>query len=656
DPRRDDEVTVNRAAASRYDLKVGQRVTIVSATDLQAFFGGPVEGGPSVPATIVGIGDGAMDELFFPGEPGFFPSGGFLLSHPEVPRAPNLVVRLRPGADVNAFHTKVAGALGLPDVPVRDLAEDRKRITHGTDLERTGLLLFSAAVLVAGLFLAGQALTRTVYGMADSVPTLRAMGLTNPGLVAGMVLPLLVAAVTAAAVAVGAAVALSNRFPVGLARRLDPDLGLHADWLVLAPGAAVVAALVVGGAALAARRATRASRADRRPERRSAVVRAIRGAAPLPVGIGAGYALEVGRAERSLPVRPALAGTMAGVLGVLGALGLVRGIDDALARPERSGQVWDAALYPSDDRSAESMVTALQRDRDVDQIAYMHRVPFDVQGAGLPVYAVEPVRGDLSFVVLDGRAPRGRDEAAIGPASAKALGKGIGDSVQVGEESGRSLRIVGISLLSQEAHSSFDQGVWTTPDTLQELTEAAGTEPEWGPTILVTARAGIPPTQLLDNLERRLDVADAGIRSLPQDVLQLRNVRSLPQAFAAFLVLLGLAALGHALVTAVRRRRHDLAVLRAMGFRPGQNAAVIFWQAMTVVVVALAVGIPLGVAAGRLSWQWVADATPLLYVPPLAAAALVMAVPAAVVLANLLAAVPALRAARLQPARVLRSE
>lgn len=139
-------------------------------------------------------------------------------------------------------------------------------------------------------------------------------------------------------------------------------------------------------------------------------------------------------------------------------------------------------------------------------------------------------------------------------------------------------------------------------------------------------------------------------------ILLLRNVRALPKAFAGFLVLLGVAALGHALVTAVRRRGHELAVLRALGFRPVQSAACIVWQAVTVAVVGLGLGIPLGVVVGFRSWQWVADATPVLYAPPLAVAAVVVAVPAAVVLANLLAALPARRAARLRPAEVLRTE
>jgi ABC-type lipoprotein release transport system permease subunit len=106
----------------------------------------------------------------------------------------------------------------------------------------------------------------------------------------------------------------------------------------------------------------------------------------------------------------------------------------------------------------------------------------------------------------------------------------------------------------------------------------------------------------------------------------------------------------------VRRRQHDLAVLRTIGFRPLQAASCIVWQAIVVVLVALAIGIPLGIVAGRWAWRWVADSTPLLYVPPLPAVVVVLVIPSALMAANLLAAWPARRAARLRPAEVLRAE
>ena len=68
------------------------------------------------------------------------------------------------------------------------------------------------------------------------------------------------------------------------------------------------------------------------------------------------------------------------------------------------------------------------------------------------------------------------------------------------------------------------------------------------------------------------------------------------------------------------------------------------------------IGIPLGIILGRLSWQWVADATPLVFSPPVAVAVILLAIPVTIVVANLLAAGPARHAARTRPAGVLRAE
>ena len=77
----------------------------------------------------------------------------------------------------------------------------------------------------------------------------------------------------------------------------------------------------------------------------------------------------------------------------------------------------------------------------------------------------------------------------------------------------------------------------------------------------------------------------------------------LPLALGAFLALLAIGAVGHALSIAVRRRRHELAVLRALGLTRRQSRLVIATQASLLAVIGLAFGIPLGVALGRTLWR-----------------------------------------------------
>jgi FtsX-like permease family len=677
-PHRVDEVLLNRKAAEQLHLSVGQPVTLVSSNHLEAFFGqAPMRGGPTVKAHVVGIGDGPMDLLFGPDDPAFLPSGAFLERFGaqgfEVPKgkvasAPNLVVRLRPGADVLKFQRDVATLLHLhdgdgnpvagKDIPIRVTTQDDKRVEHATDLEQTGLLLFAAAVALAGLMLVGQAIARVVFAMGDSAPALRSIGFVRRQLVAAMVLPLIVAAAIGAVVSVAVAVFLSSWFPVGLAGQLDPDRGIHFDAGVVLLGAIAVAVLTtliaVGAASRVTSRTRRASRRDS-----SRIAGAIRQVASPPIGIGAGLALERGRGDRSLPVRLAIVGGVVAVVGVIGSLGLLTGIDDALHDPARSGQVWTATAYPETPASLQKTEAVIRRDPAITAIGVMHRTTLSIDGAGLPLYSVKMVRGNRPFTVLSGRAPSSTNEVLLGPSTSRALHRGVGDHIKLssGRRTPVTMTIVGTGLLPQEPHSSFDQGAWVTPVGFNRITGGVVSSFYAAGDIRVVAvfRPSANPAKVGERLSNAAGV-EVDPLVLPQDVVLLRNVRTLPKNLAIFLVLLGIAALGHALVTAVRRRRHDIAVLRALGFTPRQAALCIIAQASAIGVISLVIGVPIGILVGQLAWRWMADVTPLLYAPPIAVIAILIVIPSTVIAANILAAWPAQRASRIRPADVLRTD
>jgi len=49
--------------------------------------------------------------------------------------------------------------------------------------------------------------------------------------------------------------------------------------------------------------------------------------------------------------------------------------------------------------------------------------------------------------------------------------------------------------------------------------------------------------------------------------------------------------------------RRDVAVLKTLGFTPGDLGRAVAWQAATLAVVTLVAGIPLGLVAGRAAWH-----------------------------------------------------
>src|SRR5262249_50742501 len=146
--------------------------------------------------------------------------------------------------------------------------------------------------------------------------------------------------------------------------------------------------------------------------------------------------------------------------------------------------------------------------------------------------------------------------------------------------------------------SGFNEELVMTPAAVKALGE--------DPTILalVRVRDGASRDAVFADLDARYPyaVSDESLPHAPGPVRNLEQIARLPLVLALFFALFGAAAIAQSMFLTARERRRDLAVLRSLGFRRGQVVGVLVSAACTVAVVALAVGIPLGILAGRLGW------------------------------------------------------
>ncbi len=217
------------------------------------------------------------------------------------------------------------------------------------------------------------------------------------------------------------------------------------------------------------------------------------------------------------------------------------------------------------------------------------------------------------------------------------------------------MTVVGEALLPATSHTDYDQSGWMTA---AGLTRAVGLQSDNGEEyLLIKWRGGVDATaagRRVTKIGGPELFAQAAV--LPTAVADLARIEDLPLALGAFFALLACATVAHALVSTVRRRRHDLAVLRAIGFTRRQTRGAIAWQATLLAVAGLVVGVPVGIAVGRFAWRWLADDFPIVYVPPAALLAVFAVAAIAIALANALAAGPAHAATRIRPAEALRVE
>ncbi|WP_026877462.1 ABC transporter permease [Jiangella gansuensis] len=677
DPARADEAVVTPAWTDHWGHGVGDTLTIrmhtPEAVDAYARGAQPAAAtGPELTVSVVGV----VRSAWFGDEPGS--TGGIVFSPgllSEYPRnllgtenlvRTNALVRLDDDAGaVPRFRAALAAATGRSDIDVWDMEEQfGSHQRDVTGFEADGLRLFALVAAVVAVVLIGQSVARLTASTVTDLQVLRALGM-GPGqarraAVAGPAL----AATAGAVIAAAAAVVASRWFPIGTAARAEPTPGIDVDGLVLLLGLLAAPVLVVLGALAAATVALRASARPAQARRSAIAAVAARAGLPVAVVVGTRFALEPGRGRASLPVRPALLGSAVGVLGVLAAFTFSSGVDDAAANPERVGVVHDLELFVGQhDAELVPARDLLDAVAAVPGVAGVNDTRSAVAAAGdgdgqLAVLSIDPIGEPLPFVVSQGRLPATAGEVVIGPASARGLRLGVGDTVELtGTAGSMRLAVVGIALMPQLAHNVYTDGGLVTAATYDELFDGfrfrAG---------FVALEPGADPDSVVPGLLAVAATFPGGDQvfvappELPPEITELQHIRALPTALAAFLAVLALGAVGHALATAVRRRRHELAVLRALGLTRGQCRGVVMTQATVLALAGLAAGIPLGVALGRTVWRYVAETTPVFYVAPMALTAVLLLIPAALVAAALLAAWPSRRAASMRVGTVLRAE
>lgn len=671
------EGVVSAAFEDSFGKGVGDTVTMRLFTpeqvDLESSGGDAGDpAGPVIEVTIVGIVRSPWFSDTGDAAGGFAPSNALLeqyepyLIGAEGSGSINALIRLDGGkGSIAQFREDLAELTGRRDIEFMDLAEQAEHAHEVAGFEAKALLAFAMAALVAAVFLVGQSVVRFVSASTQDLQILGAVGMPPRHIRLAAATGPVLAAVGGAVLGVAGAYAASDRFPIGTAEPIEPTPGRDADVTVFVVGAVAIVALIGVGSLLASWSASR-SLGKARTRHSSLADIVARAGAPVPLTVGTSFALDRGRGSQAVPVYPALIGAVVGVLGVVAALTFAAGVDDAAEHPERFGQIGElqafVGLSDEDFLAVDEVLEAIAADPEVAAVNDTRQGVLESGAVDMATFVIDPVDAPPPIVVLDGRLPSESDEVAVATETAKKLNAGVGDVIELAGSAGSGdYRISGIAFVPEGPHNGYDEGAWVLPASYDELIDGFkfhtieidledGADPQEaaariGPDAAVAA--GLPAEASADLL---------GVRSPPSRLSELKEVQTLPLYLAGFLALMAVAAVGHALATAVRRRRHDLAVLRAVGVTRWQSRSIVLVQATVLALCGLGFGVPLGFALGRTLWRSVADTTPLDYVPPVAVWALLLITPIVLLGANLLAAWPSHRAASLRVAHVLRTE
>jgi ABC-type lipoprotein release transport system permease subunit len=687
DPQEPDEAVVSFTLAEQYDIGVGDEITLVDPGYAEI----PARDVPPGFHAAVGrvldvLDDGAVTVVGVEASPGEFPpqiegSGRYLVhTSPALYRlrsdlaklsegGDSLLVRLERGArDTDAFLAEVERrARGFPpDLVVQE--DFTGTVNRSFRTQAVALWLLASLTAVASALVVGQLLARfTLLESTDNVvlaalgasPTQRVLiGLARAGAIG----------LGASVVAVALALALSPAFPTGLARTAEPEPGWRVDAVVLIVGALVLVVLVVALSAWPAWRAAGARSALGASEpwatRPSLAGRLLSGRR-IPVSMAAGVrmALEPGRGRTAVPVRTSLAGVTLGVATLVAALTFGASLAHLLGTPRLYGQTWNVELTTYDGRLFTEALPVLEADDRVQGLARGDfRTPFSIDGHAVDGFSLDTIQGELSPAILEGRAPDSPDEIALGTRTLRSLGLEVGDRVDVRiratETDPVSMQVVGRAVFPVFAEAGrLGDGAFVRMAGTERILGSSLPNDEQGLLVRVTQADDVDA--IVEELNERLSSSTELFvirQGKPTDIVNFGRVEATPYLLGAILAALSAATLAYLLVSAVRRRRRDLAILKTLGLVRGQVRATVAWQATALTVVALLIGVPIGLAVGRWTWTLFADDLGVVSEPQLPWIATLVLVPVAVLVANLVAAPPARTAARTKPALVLRSE
>ena len=596
-------------------------------------------------ATLVGVIDGpsALQD----GSPTTIFSEALLDAGDVGIAATQIAVSLTPGATNRELRTQIDELPNADQFGINRSDVVPSEVRDAVNAQGQGLAVLAAIACLATIVVVGQVLGRQVRRSEVERLVLRSMGMTRRQVVADPLLDAAVPTIVGVSAAVALAYAASGLFPRGFVLHVEPDPGRRFETVALIPGALALGLVVLAWVLVALVVSNRGH-----PDvSRTTVVDAVAGHVPVRAATALRFAFTRQTREPTRP-RAAVAGTAVVVAVLVGALTFGASLGDMVDRPARWGADFDLALGQGGGELSSDVRTELENDPDVAAVALFGTVLTTVGSEGFDVTGMLQLLGSTAPHVLEGRLAEGADEIVIGRVVARRLGVGVGDELAiVGPAGARTLRITGLAVLpGVEGGDGVGEGGLVTFDGLRLL------DPSAAPTGAgIRLRPGAARDAAAQRISTNTGMSVDGF-DRPAVIVNVARSRSIPYLVAAVLGALLLLSLAHHLVLSTRRRRRDVAVLRALGADRRWVTGVVHWQASLFTIVAVALGAPIGIAAGRVVYRSFIDRVGAVDTVTLPFGVFALAFVGLIALANVVATPSAHRARQRPPARALADE
>ena len=637
----------------------------------------PKPTGPTVALRVVGF---EASEFEFPSgsTPTYELYASRAFAHSVLPQTASgylYFVRLRDGAaDLPRFDA-AASALGGPTYTQNEDSQVAS-VEASIHPQAIGWWLLAVLAALVGLAVIGQALGRQSIAESEDFPAMFALGLERRQLVMLGSARNLAVGVAGAVGAVVIATLLSPIAPLGEARVAEGSTGITFDALVLTLGALATVAVVLVLGLWPAVRAARTSRPDDRivatkPSKVAGYLWST--GAPVSVVIGVRNALERRTGGASVPVGSALLGTVLAVIALCGTAVFGTSLTHLTATPALYGDPFQLNLSnPNGGGTPDpALLKSLEHDDTVTGITRGIALPaISIDKVVVGAIAGTPLRGSLLLSTVAGHTPDARGEVGLGATTMRQVGARLGSIVHVtvplasGGKRAAPFRVVAQMSLPVLGNAvSLGTGAVFTLAGYEDAACPPGPQRAMcRQEVASSSNGGMlasfvsgPRGQAAINRYLNGYRSIAALAITPTSLINFGEAVNFPLVFGAILAVFGAATLLHLLVVSVSRRRREVGLLKVLGFVSGQIISTVTWQATTLAMAGIVIGVPIGVVLGRDVWHAFASnlgAVPVSVVPVSLICLLVAGV---LVAANLIALAPALVAIRSKPSDLSRT-
>jgi hypothetical protein len=678
DPTRADEIVFNEYAAERLGIHVGDHLELGTYTTEQWSDPNFLANAPPpmmrTSATVVGIGllpdevvqDDADRTMRMLLTPAFSEQ-----ARPYATYGLQGLVLAHGSADIPALANDLSSFVQLGDVETRNSAVDEFHAQQAVRPLAITLALFGAIAGVAGLVLVAQAISRLLLVSVADQENMRVFGARPATVAGGVVIGPLLAILGGLVIAVGLAVLASPLMPIGPVRRVEAARGIDVDLTVLTLGTLVVVLVLGTWTVVSAWRwSPRVGGLRNRSVRASSLAAAAAAAGMAPPAVAGVHAATA--RGRHVPTRSVLAGIVIAVITLVGAITFSSSLTALVDHPHLYGWNWDVAIsnaqgYGHFDPALSHDI--LDHDAEVAEWSGIYFGLAALDGHDTPVLGSE-LGSSVVPPILHGRSIAAASEIVLGPATADQLGVHIGDEVTfTGEGARRPLRVVGIATFPSigkvhAAHTSLGVGALVERHLVpgSDLDLTGSERGDFGPNaILVRFSPGVHESAGLQHVRTITAPLNsfAGMDVLPvqrpAEIVNTDSVGNAPILLGLALMVAAMVSFVLALGVAVRQRRHELAILRTLGFTSRQIVATLWWQATTMLVVGLVIGVPLGAVAGRTLWAAFAGQLDVVSRPRVPLPPILLLVVVAALIANTVALLNGRQTRRFSAAQALRA-